>query len=97
MNTMLNPAPAANDDIIATDKAAVWHHLSPHQQWDTKDPIVLKKGVGMRVTDVKGKTYLDATSGGVWCVNLGFGRERIAEAVRQQLVYLCYFAGSYAT
>ena len=97
MNSALPKTPAANDDIIVTDKAAVWHHLSPHQQWDTKDPIVLKKGVGMRVTDVKGKTYLDATSGGVWCVNVGFGRERIAEAVRQQLVDLCYFAGSYAT
>ena len=89
--------PAANDDIIATDKAAVWHHLTPHQQWDSKDPIVVTKAQGMRVTDTTGKSYLDATSGGVWCVNLGFGRERIADAVRNQLVDLCYFAGSFGT
>jgi taurine-pyruvate aminotransferase len=97
MNSILPNTPAANDDLIATDKSSVWHHLTPHQQWDHKDPIIIQKGVGMRVTDTLGKSYLDATSGGVWCVNVGFGRERIANAVRDQLLDLCYFAGSYGT
>ena len=48
----------------------------------------------MRITDAKGKQYLDATSGGVWSVNVGYGRESIANAVRDQLVQMCYFAGS---
>ena len=51
----------------------------------------------MRVTDAKGKTYLDATSGGVWSVNVGFGRREIADAVHSQLVEMCYFAGSFGT
>ena len=33
-------------------------------------------------------------SGGVWTVNVGYGRESIADAVRDQLVKLNYFAGS---
>ncbi len=33
-------------------------------------------------------------SGGVWTVNVGYGRERIANAVRDQLIKLNYFAGS---
>ena len=33
-------------------------------------------------------------SGGVWTVNVGYGRERIANAVRDQLLKLNYFAGA---
>ena len=33
-------------------------------------------------------------SGGVWTVNVGYGREEIADAVRDQLVKLNYFANS---
>ncbi len=40
----------------------------------------------MRVWDAKGKEHLDAVSGGVWTVNVGYGRESIANAVRDQLV-----------
>src|SRR4028119_1779042 len=52
------------------------------------------EGRGMRVWDIKGKEHLDAVSGGVWTVNVGYGRERVADAVRDQLVKMCYFAGS---
>ena len=48
----------------------------------------------MRVWDQNGKEHLDAVSGGVWTVNVGYGRERIANAVRDQLIKLNYFAGS---
>ena len=40
------------------------------------------------------KSTLDGVSGGVWTVNVGYGRERIADAVRDQLVKMNYFAGS---
>ncbi len=48
----------------------------------------------MRVWDATGREYLDAVAGGVWTVNVGYGRTRIADAVRDQLVKLNYFAGS---
>jgi taurine-pyruvate aminotransferase len=48
----------------------------------------------MRLWDAAGREYLDAVSGGVWTVNVGYGRESIADAVREQLVRLNYFAGS---
>lgn len=48
----------------------------------------------MRVWDATGREYLDAVSGGVWTVNVGYGRTSIADAVRDQLVKLNYFAGS---
>ena len=48
----------------------------------------------MKVWDAKGKEHLDAVSGGVWTVNVGYGRESIANAVRDQLIQMCYFAGA---
>ncbi|HHI82341.1 MAG TPA: aminotransferase class III-fold pyridoxal phosphate-dependent enzyme, partial [Rhizobiales bacterium] len=81
-------------EIIENDRAHVWHHLSQHKKYETADPMVIIEGKGMRVWDATGKQYLDAVSGGVWTVNVGYGREEIADAVRDQLVRLNYFANS---
>jgi len=48
----------------------------------------------MRVWDARGKEHLDAVSGGVWTVNVGYGRESIAKAVYDQLIRINYFANS---
>jgi len=48
----------------------------------------------LRLWDAGGKEFLDAVSGGVWTVNVGYGRESIANAVRDQLLKLNYFAGT---
>ena len=82
------------DDVIASDQAHVWHHLTQHKAFETAKPPVMVSGEGMRITDANGKEFLDAVSGGVWTVNVGYGRERIANAVRDQLVKMCYFANS---
>ncbi|NNC35852.1 MAG: aminotransferase class III-fold pyridoxal phosphate-dependent enzyme [Hyphomonadaceae bacterium] len=84
-------------DIVEIDRKSVWHHLTQHKMYETKDPMVIVKGKGMIVTDITGKDYLDATSGGVWSVNIGYGRQRVADAVSEQLVKMCYFAGSAGT
>lgn len=83
--------------VIAADRAHVWHHLSQHKQYETVDPSVIVEGRGLRVWDAAGREFLDAVSGGVWTVNVGYGRERIANAVRDQLVKMNYFAGSAGT
>jgi taurine-pyruvate aminotransferase len=80
--------------VVEADRAHVWHHLSQHKQYETVDPRVIVEGKGMRVWDAKGKEHIDAVSGGVWTVNVGYGRESIANAVRDQLIKLNYFAGA---
>lgn len=80
--------------VVAADKAHVWHHLIQHKPFEQGDPRVIIEGKGMRVWDQKGKEHLDAVSGGVWTVNVGYGRESIAKAVYDQLIKLNYFAGS---
>jgi len=86
------------DKVVEADRANVWHHLIQHAPWTGDnpkgDPRIIVEGRGMRVWDQKGKEHLDAVSGGVWTVNVGYGRERIANAIRDQLIKLPYFAGS---
>jgi len=83
--------------VIDADRKHVWHHLTQHKPYENKDPLMIVKGEGMRVWDQAGKEHLDAVSGGVWTVNVGYGRESIANAVRDQLIELNYFAGSAGT
>ena len=80
--------------IVEADKKNVWHHLTQHKKFDTADPLIIIEGKGMRVWNQAGREHLDAVSGGVWTVNVGYGRAQIADAVRDQLVKMNYFAGS---
>jgi len=80
--------------IVESDKLHVWHHLIQHKPFETTDPRIIVEGKGMRVWDQNGREFIDAVSGGVWTVNVGYGRESIARAVHDQLMKLCYFAQS---
>jgi len=80
--------------IIEADRAHVWHHLTQHKPLETNDPRIIVEGKGIRVWDQSGREFLDAVSGGVWTVNVGYGRTEIADAVRDQLVKMNYFAQS---
>ncbi|TNC49855.1 aminotransferase class III-fold pyridoxal phosphate-dependent enzyme [Rubellimicrobium rubrum] len=83
--------------VIEADRAHVWHHLIQHKPFETVDPRIIVEGRGLRVWDIKGKEHVDAVSGGVWTVNVGYGRERIANAVRDQIMKMCFFAGASGT
>ena len=66
--------------LIADDKKYVWHHLTQHKVFEKSDPTIFVEGKGMRIKDIHGKEYLDAVSGGVWTVNLGYANETLAKA-----------------
>jgi taurine-pyruvate aminotransferase len=80
--------------IGETDRDAVWHHLVQHKAFEETGPMIVTEGKGMRIRDINGNEFLDAVSGGLWTVNVGYGRESIANAVRDQLVKMCFFANS---
>ena len=85
----------SDNTIIQNDKDHIWHHLTQHKAFESSDPMVVSKAKGMIVTDTKGNEYLDGTAGGVWTVNLGFGRDDMVEAVSNQLSKIPYFAGTF--
>lgn len=82
------------EQIEQWDKSHVWHHMTQHAQFKDQAPLIMSHGKAEYIWDINGKRYLDASSGGVWCVNVGYGRERIAEVIKQQAMQLNYFAGT---
>ncbi len=83
--------------VIEADRAHVWHHLIQHKPFEQADPRVMIKGKDARIWDATGKEHLDGVSGGVWTVNVGYGRERIAKAVYDQLLKIPFFGGTVGT
>ena len=75
--------------IIERDKR---HHLHPYQVFDAmaaNGALPIASGNGARITDTDGKEYLDAV-GGMWCTNIGLGREEMVEAIADQVRTLAY-------
>ncbi|MDT8860910.1 aspartate aminotransferase family protein [Alkalihalobacillus sp. MEB130] len=69
------------------DEAYVWHAMKPYNPTNT---LIAKEAKGVWVTDEEGNRYLDAMSG-LWCVNIGYGREELAKAAYEQMKHLAYF------
>lgn len=70
------------------DEDHLWHALYRFQP--NSAPIIAEKGSNAWFTDVHGNEYLDGVSG-LWCLNLGHGREEIAQAAYEQMKSLSYF------
>ncbi|MDB4868416.1 MAG: aminotransferase class-III [Cohnella sp.] len=75
-------------DLTAKDRKYLWHGMSPYNEQTA--PMVVAEGQGSWITDVYGKRYLDAMSG-LWCVNVGYGREELAKAAYDQLVTMPFY------
>ncbi|MBM3520422.1 MAG: aminotransferase [Alphaproteobacteria bacterium] len=68
------------------------HFLHPWTHFDSfkkEGSMVVVEGEGRHIVDVNGKRYLDGL-GGMWCVNVGYGRNEIAEAMAEQARLLPY-------
>jgi len=79
-------------DLAALDRASWLHPFSSLTDQAARDPLVITEGRGARVRDAGGRWYLDAMAG-LWCVNAGFGRREIAEAMAEQSGRLAYYHG----
>lgn len=86
MNTVLRNTP----DIEALDKKYLFHPFTALADHEKNGPSVIVRGKGVRLEDNHGNQYIDAMAG-LWCVNVGYGREEIADALRQQALTLPYF------
>ena len=51
---------------------------------------IISRASGVHVADAEGTEYLDAIAG-LWCVNIGHGREEMADAIRDQVMTMQYY------
>ncbi len=80
------------EDLEAQDRAYMFHpssNLKGHAHGTTPCRI-MADGEGVYVTDRDGRRSLDAFAG-LYCVNVGYGRREIADAVYRQMQELAYY------
>jgi len=68
------------------------HFLHPWTHFDSfkrDGSLVIREAQGAYVTDAAGKRYLDGI-GGLWCVNIGYGRREMAQAIADQVLKLSF-------
>jgi adenosylmethionine-8-amino-7-oxononanoate aminotransferase len=71
-------------DLVALDRAHLWHPFTQQQEWGEIDPIIVASAEGCTLIDVDGRRYLDAVSS-LWCNVHGHRHPAIDAAVRAQL------------
>src|SRR5215831_8111489 len=69
-----------------------WHPMGHPAQALSKPPRTMVSAEGIYVTDEDGKRYLDATSGQLGNVTLGYSASEIKNAIAAQLDVLPYYA-----
>ena len=77
-------------DIAGADLRHLWHAAVQHEGLSEQPPLLIERADGCFVWDSEGHRYLDAMAG-LWCVNVGYGRKRIADAVYRQMQQLPYY------
>ncbi len=81
-----------NDELAAWDRDFLLHpatHTAQHARGDSPGRIVTG-GDGVHITDRDGNRFLDAFAA-LYCVNAGYGRTEIADAIARQARELPYF------
>lgn len=71
-------------------KRHTWLHFTQMKNViDDPKPMVIARGEGSKVWDTQGKEYIDGLAG-LFCVNVGYGRQEIIDAITQQLQKIAY-------
>ena len=79
------------DHLQKAGKEHLWMHFSRHGVYDDDHDIpVIVKGDGMYIWDSRGKRYLDGLAG-LFVVQVGHGRQELAEAAAKQAGELAFF------
>jgi len=83
----------AHDLIAAQDRNTVLHpftNLKDFASGKLGDPTIVESGKGIRITDSTGREYIDGFAG-LYCMNVGYGRTEVAEAISRQAHKLAYY------
>ena len=78
--------------LAGLNAKSIWHPMAHPAEMRSHPPKVIMKGEGVSITDLEGRTVLDAV-GGLWNVNLGYSCEPIKKAIAGQLAVLPYYSG----
>ncbi|MDR5865524.1 aminotransferase [Halomonas koreensis] len=79
-------------DLIDRDRKVTFHastHLRDFAQGDAPGRVITG-GKGIHIIDKDGREFIDGFAG-LYCVNIGYGRTEVAEAIYQQALEMAYY------
>lgn len=92
----MNPYEKRREELAELDKRHFLHPTSPIKQQQEQGPaFIFVKGEGVYLEDINGKRLIDGMSS-LWNVNIGHGREELAQAAAEQMKTLA-FSSCFAT
>ena len=71
---------AYSQEIVDLDRRHVFHPIHAFDIINTEGALPIDRAEGVYIYDTEGKRYLDAV-GGMWCTNIGTGRQEMADAI----------------
>jgi L-2,4-diaminobutyrate transaminase len=92
MIAMLDQPARTDNELDAWDRDHFFHpstHMGQHARGETPNRIITG-GEGVYIVDRDGKRSLDAFAG-LYCVNVGYGRKSITDAIAEQAAKLPYY------
>ncbi|MGW4527604.1 aspartate aminotransferase family protein [Amycolatopsis sp. NPDC004378] len=90
MTTTADRAAVDASGLAQAARSNLWMHFTRHSAYDDTDVPVIVRGEGPYIWDARGKRYLDGLAG-LFAVQVGHGREELAEAAARQTKQLAYF------
>jgi len=83
-------------DLRRIDEAHFLHPFTDHADLHRSGTHVMQSASGCHVVDETGRRLLDGLAG-LWCVNVGYGRREIADAVHRQMLELSFYPSFFNT
>lgn len=88
MTTISNHLPTA--ELQALDAAHHMHPFTTNNELKERGARVITSGKGVYLRDNEGNEILDAMAG-LWCVNLGYGRDELVKVAARQMQELPFY------
>jgi putrescine---pyruvate transaminase len=88
--------PLSIETLRRLDAQHLIHPFTDSADLHRRGTRVVRAASGSTVIDESGRELLDAIAG-LWCVNVGYGRREIADAVHRQMMQVAYYPSFFRT
>jgi adenosylmethionine-8-amino-7-oxononanoate aminotransferase len=80
----INMSKYSVESLNEWDKEYVWHPFTQMQHYRQEEPLIIDRGEGSYLFDVRGKSYLDGVSS-LWVTVHGHNHPRLNAALKEQI------------
>ncbi len=80
-----------NDDLRQKDRDHNIHPWTDFATFKQEGSEIMAEAEGVYVYNAEGERYMDGI-GGLWCVNIGYGRDEMAQAMADQVRRIPYYS-----